>query len=269
MFVVHDVERSPFHTFDCFVAAGQGRTVASTVRVFRGTASGIPHGVAGIILASDLQAVALGPRDHVRRLVGEVLCDHLELLALQAAIPPLAELGVVLAGDLYSAPQADVRGASGDVRAVWRAFAARFRWVVGVAGNHDTFGTKLEEEALRSEQRVHLLDGDDVVLDGLRIAGVGKIIGDARKPGRRGERDFLRAIRTVLARRPEILVMHHGPDADRGALRGHPSIRAALDRRPELFVVCGHVYWPEPVTRIRGGAQVMNVDGRVVVLMRN
>jgi hypothetical protein len=50
----------------------------------------------------------------------------------------------ILAGDLYSAPGGDVRGATGDLRSVWSAFADAFAWVVGVAGNHDLFGSERE-----------------------------------------------------------------------------------------------------------------------------
>ena len=52
-------------------------------------------------------------------------------------------IGVLLAGDLYTVPALDRRGGSGDVTAVWRAFGDEFSWVVGVAGNHDTFGADL------------------------------------------------------------------------------------------------------------------------------
>jgi hypothetical protein len=72
----------------------------------------------------------------------------------------------------------------------------------------------------------------------------------------------------VLAARADLLVLHHGPDARRGELRGHPEVRRALDGSGELLVVCGHVFWPEPLTDLRGGAQVLNVDGRVVLLER-
>jgi Icc protein len=75
-------------------------------------------------------------------------------------------------------------------------------------------------------------------------------------------------MRKVLAAKPDVLVMHHGPDAERGELRGHPLIRRALDDSDGLLVICGHVYWREPLAMVRGGAQALNVDGRVVVLRR-
>lgn len=264
------VESSPFHTFEHRTAAGGGRTATYPVQLYRGKVRGLPDTLDAVLVASDLQGVApVEAAGGALRLVGEALAEQVATLADAGTVPALAKIGVVLAGDLYSAPTADLRGASGDVRSVWRAFATRYRWVVGAAGNHDTFGATTQEAAsFRAEPRIHLLDGDTVTLDGLRVGGVGSIIGDPSKPGRRDERDFMRAMRRVLAERPAMLVMHHGPDAQRGQLRGHPEIRKALDRSGELLVVCGHVYWPSPVSDLRGGAQVLNVDGRVVLLER-
>jgi hypothetical protein len=264
------IESSPFHTFEHRTAAGGGRTATYAVELYRGKVRGLPDALDALVVASDLQGIApLAAEGGALRLVGEALAEQVAALADTGAVPALTKVGVVLAGDLYSAPAADQRGASGDVRTVWRAFAARCRWVVGVAGNHDTFGeTPQEEASFAAEPRIHLLDGVTVVLDGLHIGGVGRIIGDPNKPGRREEREFLRAMRRVLAEKPAMLVMHHGPDAQRGQLRGHPEIRRALDRSGTVLVVCGHVYWPSPVSELRGGAQVLNADGRVVLLER-
>lgn len=264
------VDPSPFHAFHQRTAAGGGRTATHPLRLHRAKATGLPSALDALLIASDLQGIApVTAADGAPGLVGEALAEQVEALADRGAVPAPAKIGVVLAGDLYSAPRADQRGASGDVRSVWRAFAARFRWVVGVAGNHDTFGATAEEaKSFAAEPRIHLLDGATAMLDGLCVGGVGGIIGDSTKPGRREERAFLRALRGVLAERPAMLIMHHGPDAERGELRGHEQIRRALDRSGELLVVCGHVYWPSPVAQIRGGAHVLNVDGRVVLVER-
>jgi Icc-related predicted phosphoesterase len=267
---IETIDTSPFHTFPQQIAAGGGRTMTCPVNIYRGTVQGLPGSLDAVLVASDLQGVAALPTEEgVTRLVGEALAEHLAKLADEGRIPPLSKVGVVLAGDLYSSPSADERGASGDVRPVWRAFAARHRWVVGVAGNHDRFGSTSEErELFQAEPAIHVLDGECVELDGLRIGGVGGIIGDPAKPARREEKEFLRSLRRVLGETPAVLVMHHGPDAKRGELRGHSAIRQALDRSGELLVICGHVYWSEPTTDLRGGAQVLNADGRVVLLER-
>ncbi len=266
---VSHIEDSPFDELPHLIAAGRGRTSSVRLLLFRGEVDTLPDELDAIVIASDLQGVApLSTRGGAVRLVGEVLAQKLRSLAERGALPPPSRTGVILAGDLYSAPDADVRGATGDVREVWRAFAAAHRWVIGVAGNHDTFGTPAEVNQFMAEPGMALLDGTVVERGGLRVGGVGGIIGNARRPGRREERAFLRSMAAVLSEAPAVLVLHQGPDAERGALRGHPSVRQALDRSGPLLVVCGHVYWPQPLADLRGGAQALNADGRVVVLTR-
>lgn len=266
---IQSIEAAPLHTFRQQTAAGAGKTVSGVVSIFRGKVHGLPEGLDALLVASDLQGMAMLQSREAPRLVGEVLSEEMGLLAEKGSVPVLKKTGVILAGGFYSSPNADQRGVSGDVRPVWRAFVDRFRWVTGVAGAHDTFGESRDDrERFAGEARINLLDGECVEPDGLRIGGVGNIIGDASKPGRRDERDFLRALRKVLDRKPAIVVLHHGPDAKRGELRGHPSIRQAFDRSGELLVVCGHLHWPEPTTDLRGGAQALNVEGRVVLLER-
>ncbi|MEZ6040302.1 MAG: hypothetical protein R3C20_07335 [Planctomycetaceae bacterium] len=75
-------------------------------------------------------------------------------------------MGVILAGDFYTVPNLDKRGGSGDVTSVWQAFARQFKWVVGVAGNHDIFGNS-EAPAQRISANSHYLDGQRVMLSGL------------------------------------------------------------------------------------------------------
>ncbi|WP_426756769.1 metallophosphoesterase family protein [Myxococcus sp. Y35] len=184
-------------------------------------------------------------------------------------MPPLAHTGVVLAGDLYSDDTAMVRGASGDVRSVWEAFGQQFRWVVGVAGNHDTFGgTREQARFFRQRPALRLLDGDVVEMDGLRMGGVGGIIGRPDKPGRRDEETFLREVRRVMRQPPEVLVFHQGPDVPGTRMRGSAAIREALPAREDLLVICGHAHWDTPLVSLPEGPQVLNVDSRAVLLTR-
>ncbi|KFE67217.1 hypothetical protein DB31_8570 [Hyalangium minutum] len=144
-----------------------------------------------------------------------------------------------------------MRGASGDVRSVWNAFASQFRWVAGVAGNHDTFGTSRERERFLQQPGLYLMDGEVHEVDGLRLGGVSGIIGRTDKPGRRAEADQLKRIQGVLRQEPEVLVLHEGPDFPPGDLRDNSAIREAVEAREELLVVC-----------------VLNVDARAVLLVK-
>jgi hypothetical protein len=88
---------------------------------------------------------------------------------------------VLLAGDFYSVPDANKRGGYGDVTPVWQAFGERFAWTAGVAGNHD------DVDGAVLLHGVHILDGDVVELEELRIGGVGLICGNPDKCGRRDD----------------------------------------------------------------------------------
>jgi Icc-related predicted phosphoesterase len=265
---VLSIDRDPIAKIAHLAAAGQGRAENYELPLLRGSIDGLPGDLDALVVASDLQGVSELAADRALHLLGEVVAERLAALADADSIPPCTRTGVLLAGDLFSAPAADVRGISGDVRPVWRAFARSFRWVAGVAGNHDTFGAGHDRGAAFREPRVHVLDGDVVDLDGLRVAGLGGIVGDPAKPGRRDEREFVRELKRLIRANPDVVVLHHGPDTQRGELRGHPAVRRALDRSGPLLVVCGHAYWPEPLAEVRGGAQALNVDSRVVVLTR-
>lgn len=74
--------------------------------------------------------------------------------AYEGKLPPIARMGAILAGDLYSVPEANKRGGYGDVADVWSAFASRFAWVAGVAGNHDDVSS-----VPSIGDNVYLLDG--------------------------------------------------------------------------------------------------------------
>ncbi|RKH34852.1 metallophosphoesterase [Corallococcus praedator] len=259
----------PMHAWRYLNAAPRGGTETQLLPLLRGTVDTLPEGVEALLVTSDLQGVAPHPRQEgAVALLGEVLADALALLGEEDTLPPSGHIGVVLAGDLYSAPGANVRGASGDVRSVWWAFAEHFRWVVGVAGNHDTFGSPREQARFQQQPGLHLLDGGTIDLEGLRVGGVGSIMGRGDKQGRREEPDQLRLLEDALSHSPDMLVLHQGPDVPGTQLRGSTAIRLALPEREAPLVVCGHAHWETPLATLPGGAQVLNVDSRVVLLQR-
>jgi Icc-related predicted phosphoesterase len=139
-----------------------------------------------------------------------------------------------------------------------------------VAGNHDTFGLSLTPpRSLANRQYVHYLDGDIADAGGLTVAGVGGIIGNPRKPHRRSDEEYVRVVHTLLERRPDVLLMHDGPDIPVKGYRGSPLVREAIEQcDSRTLVVRGHAHWPEPLVELPGGTQVLNVDARVVVLRK-
>lgn len=241
-------------------ASSRGSTEVERLPVARGTlAAPLADELDALIVCSDLQGIVPGPEGR-SELLGVQVAAVLEDLAAERVIPPAARIGVVLAGDLYSVPAANKRGGYGDVADVWVAFAERFAWVAGVAGNHDDVSGVAKLGA-----RVHLLDGELAEPDGLRISGVGGIIGNPRKPGRRSEADQLRAIDRAIDHGLDILILHEGP---RGGDKqpGNDAIRATIEAGGVGLTICGHDHWRVPLAAHTSG-QILNVDARVVVLV--
>ena len=199
-----------------------------------------------VVCCSDLQGMVAG------ELLGVSVADH-----LISCVDIPARTGIVLAGDLYSVPAANKRGGFGDVSTVWHAFADRFAWVVGVAGNHDDVSNVKGDN-------VHVLDGTTVMIDGLRFGGVGGVIGNPSKPGRRDQERHLDALLDVIRQEPDVLVLHEGPHGDDRQL-GNAEIRAAIEASEVPFTVCGHVHWRDPLVELQR-SQILNVDARVVIL---
>ena len=270
------VSETPFHMIPYeAVTSGAKRIVPVTLPLFDAVVDQLPAGMEAIVAAADLQGRE--PRWQAvesqgvaePRLLGELLADELEVLSEIGALPALDKVGVILAGDMFAKPDLGGRGGKGDVRGVWRAFARRCRWVVGVAGNHDTFGANLPtpgQAQFEGEPRIHLLDGNSVGLDGMNVAGISGIVGNPRRPWRGDEGAFAEAVRKVASAAPEILVLHDGPDIANTDLRGWESIRKALEAAPPQLIIRGHDHWSRPLGTLANGSQVLNVDSRVVVL---
>ncbi|MEZ6132149.1 MAG: metallophosphoesterase [Planctomycetaceae bacterium] len=249
---------------------GQGSFYVDRLPVHVGHLSRLPDDLDAIIATADLQGRERfqdgigGPP----RLLGEVLPERLavELLPELNIIPE--RVGVILAGDFYTVPNLDKRGGSGDVTSVWQAFAGQFKWVVGVAGNHDTFGCSVAPSN-RLAGNAHYLDGESTMLDDVNIAGIGGIVGNRRKPHRKSDEDFVAYIEAIVSDAMDILVMHDGPDDPERGQRGSPIIRQALERLGSTLLIRGHAHWHEPFAELANGTQVLNVDCRVSLLRRS
>jgi 3',5'-cyclic-AMP phosphodiesterase len=148
-----------------------GGTETVRLAVGRLAVDAVPAGVDAVLVTADLQGIAPSPRGGPPVLLGAALADYLPVWAGQGLIPPPERLAVLLAGDLYSAPTADLRGATGPVADVWWALASvGCRLVAGVVGNHDVVTTGDVAELGPS---VALLDGTWVDAGSMRVAVVG------------------------------------------------------------------------------------------------
>lgn len=255
MRVLH-LDPEPFHTLGFNAALPGGSRGGASLPFLTATVDELPADLEALVVASDLQG-RVGAR-----LLGVAVAEELLLLGDLGLVPPASAVGVLLAGDLYAAPGADVRGASGEVSEVWDAFALSFRWVVGVLGNHDLLGGPPARA---------VLDGDVVLRDGLRIGGVSGIVGKPTKPRRKTEAAFREALARV-AQVSDVVVLHESPEVPEHGLRGQAAVRDELDTRARAgatpLVVSGHCHWPVALVELATGLQLLNVDGRVVVLAR-
>jgi len=264
------IEESPFHLLPYRNVSGDRRIVRATLPFLRAKVDALPNGLDAIMATADLQGREFPTNESANgRLLGKHLAEHCALLAGTGMLPPLDRIGVILAGDLYTRELLDKRGGSGDVRQVWAAFVQRFRWVTGVAGNHDFFGktpSVPDFKAFLRQPKTHFLDGHVVELDGLKIGGLSGVVGDsARKLFRREEKVFASEIRRLIGAPLDLLVMHDGPDAGE-TKRGWPSIREALEQSRPTLVIRGHAHWECPLAVLSNGTQILNADSRVVIL---
>jgi Icc-related predicted phosphoesterase len=246
---------------------GAGGYYEDRLPAFEARVDRLPPGVAAIVATSDLQGRERfeDSAGGALRLLGEVRPRLLQEEILPKLDLPTGRIGVLLAGDFYTVPALDRRGGTGDVTSVWEAFGEWFDWVAGVPGNHDAFGPRLEPRA-RFQENLHFLDAELVEIEGLRIAGLGGIIGNPAKLHRREQMDYLAELELLLAQRPDIVVLHDGPDAPELGGRGSPLVRELCECREPTLIVRGHAHWPSPLTTLANGTQVLNVDATVAVL---
>ena len=271
MLRILSIEPTPFHSLPFLNVSSSGKPVRELLPFLRGQVEGLPEGLDALFITADLQGrVRSDGGSALTRLLGESVAECAEELAAQGLIPASERMGVVLAGDFYCREGLDKRGGSGDVRSVWAAFAQRFRWVAGVAGNHDLLGDrwlKADLVEFKKQPGIHFLDGDLSEADGLLIAGLSGVIGNPERPYRRTEQEFNAVMRALAGLEPDILVMHDGPEGDEHQL-GRSSVRQTLQSMRRTLIVRGHAYWEEPLAVLKNGTQVLNVDARVVLLCR-
>lgn len=215
-----------------------------------------------LILASDLQGTV--EREGKTLLLGEVLPDFLEtVLTLEFDQTDMSRVGVLLCGDLYA--RTDRRGGLGDVRHVWRNFNQHFRFVAGVAGNHDDFGSPEERAAFSEEPGIHLLHYDTQEIDGITIGGISGVIGRPSKPNRNAAGTHLKELIYLLQQKPHFVLLHEGPDHLQPRLLGNERIRQIIERYSSSTICCGHRHWDTTLVHLPNGSQVINVDAKCVI----
>lgn len=269
MIIIDSIEKRPFHGIQYIHPKSGGGIEYSNFPIYRAQATGFPREVDGIIVTSDLQGVVHnGAIESQTRLLGLALAEQLHLLAQSTELPGAEHTGIVLAGDLHIGTDLTRRGGSGDVRPIWRNFASKFRWVVGIAGNHDRFAENIDvSQEFSDSDKIFYLDGNRVCVDDLVFGGVSGIIGNPRKRFRRDEKTYLATVRSVLGTELDLAILHESPEIDKISSPGNVNLRKCLASLPPTLVICGHCNWQHPgLYCLNNGMQVVNVEGRAVWL---
>lgn len=264
------IDRTPVLRIGYETVDKRGRRVVDELPVFHGVVDQLPDGLDGLVCVGDLQGRCSNHRRGLSgRLLGEVVAEKLGRLYSMGVFGAPGRLGVLLTGDYYIPGALNGRGGNGDVRSVWRAFARRFGWVAGVAGNHDGFGSRPGTfDGFAGEEGVTCVDGGTHRLSGLRVGGVSGVIGPASRPFRKDKEGFVALTKQVIWSRPDVMLFHEGPTDRDCSVPGNPAIRNAITAESRVLCLMGHSHWEEPLRELPNGAQLLNLDGRAVLLSR-
>lgn len=245
---------------------GKRRVIEVQLPVYFGTVDYLPVNLDALIISSDLQGnIKKNDKDV---LLGEELPDFLKLL-IEKEYPAIScnNIGAILCGDLYAT--LNKRGGLGDVRNVWREFNNKFKWVCGVAGNHDCFGSKIEFNRFKKEPDINFIEYGDIKIDELEIGGLSGIIGPVRKLFRVDEREYLSNLKKLLLKRLDFIVLHESPSSSEYEFQGNQKIEKEILQSYPTLIFSGHSHWEKPIVELKNGTKIVNVDKKVLILTRD
>ena len=271
------VER-PIYTFYYKTLDRSGKAALRPFTIYRSYITGLPEGLDGLLLFSDLQGVDPAPekpgliKSITDRLTGKtdrmppsltkLLITNLQFLETIQEVPPRKSTGVLNCGDLHVDKTLRKRGGIGDVTDRWLQFTDQYKWVAGVMGNHDL----VDMEILSRRDNCFFLDKEIRDFDGLTIGGISGVTGNPDKPNRRPIDKFLDAFKSMAKQAPDILVMHEGPHHPQSGGLGQPALDPLLKTTSIPLIAFGHVAWEGMGHHPYTGGHLLNVDSKAVVL---
>jgi Icc protein len=244
---------APIHAIPFRQASSGGRVGTGILEITTAVIDPLPEELEGLIVTADLQGLSFDGD-----LLGTLAAQEIHFLCESRLLADANKMGVMLCGDFYASPDFQ-RGVGGPINEVWHAFEERFRWVAGVAGNHDTF----------TQNPSGLLHGTVFERDRLRIGGIGGVIGAAKRENQIPAREFEQSLKQILQERPQLLLMHSSPQVAETGCIGDPLVRRILEEQKAPLTFCGHCHWATPLHQLNAHTQICNVDGRVLILLKS
>lgn len=263
-------EQRPIEFFNYQIVAPGGRAKNGYIKlqeerlpIFLGTVADLDCDLDFMIITSDLQGVV--EEEGETKLLGEVLPAFLKLLFnIEFPETSLDKVGVLLCGDLFA--RTDKRGGLGDVKTVWNHFNQHFAFVAGVAGNHDAFGPKEVFESFKNEAGIFFLDQNIKQVAGLTLGGISGIIGRPDKHFRTEESEYLKALKRLLSKQTDFILLHEGPDHVNPDMIGNPKIRQLIELYSNNTICFGHNHWDKTLIVKEKGNQIINLDAKCLIL---
>lgn len=242
-----------------------GKIVNAELPIILGEITGLPSNIHAIVVTSDLQGIVI--KDNKEILLGEEVAEILPLFfEIELGIDPQNTI-VALCGDLYASLER--RGGIGDVRNIWNRFNTNFKWVTGIAGNHDCFGdTSAFEEFIKTDGII-FLEKEFKQIENMKIAGLSGIIGKPNRINRLDNDNYLCILKKLLLKNPDILVLHQAPYDPINNFGGDVNITKIIETSNPSIIFCGHYHWAKPLVEFKNTTQILNVDSRIVILKNN
>ncbi|MFC2131594.1 metallophosphoesterase [Bacteroidota bacterium] len=246
-----------------YYSLSTGRKVERCLlHVFEAEATGLPDEIDTLICTSDLQGTLSRNSTKLKDLLGIYVAKELASFFDTTNYSAKSKTGVLLAGDFFCQPDLAGRGGYGFVDEVWYAFSSKFRWVAGVAGNHDNFRQSFYSNP---KPNIFYLNNNFQDVDNIKIGGLSGIIGDSKKrPNRYSEEDYIMQLRNLTNNSLDILILHQHLDMiDFNKV----VISQRYETSPKL-IIHGHKPTTQNFYELPNGTQIVNVHEKVMIIKK-
>lgn len=252
-----NINLEPVHSVRYEYLANSGKIESKDLNFYLAEVDKLPDNIDAIVCTSDLQGVVRPNKSGQKVLLCEYLVGELSLYLEIYNYSRILNTAIILAGDLFVQKDLSGRGGIGFVDDMWYSFSDKFKWVAGVAGNHDDFKYSFPN----NKKNLFFFDDSMISIDGISFGGISGIIGDSNKRKFRYSEDiFISKLDKMLSLPLDVLLLHQNVDYHN--LIDLCKIKSKVDK----LVIFGHKP-REPFFKINDyGIQMLNVHEKVVII---